>query len=60
MRSISLVKSLIPKDIGNLDKNWFKVEMSESVDFRLSENLGSKFQCLVQILGLCNLESLWF
>jgi hypothetical protein len=55
-----LVKSLIPKDIGNLDKNWFKVEMSESVDFRLSENLGSKFQCLVQILGLCNLESLWF
>jgi hypothetical protein len=55
-----LIKSLSPKVIWNLKKNWSKVELSESVDFRLSENIGSEFQYLVQILDFGSLESLWF
>jgi hypothetical protein len=50
MRSISLIKTPSPKAIWNLEKSWPKVELSESVDFRLSE---------IQNLNFSNLGKLW-
>jgi hypothetical protein len=45
-----LIKILSPKATWNLEKNWPKVELSESVDFRLSE---------IQSLNFSNLGKLW-
>jgi hypothetical protein len=48
-----LIKTLSPKAIWNLEKSWPKVELSESVDFRLSEiqslnfSNWSKFRAIV-------------
>lgn len=50
-----MIKSPSIKSIWNLEKNWSKVELSEIVDFRLSE-IQSEFLCLMQTLGYCSLE----
>jgi hypothetical protein len=50
MRSISLVKSSSSKTIWNLEKSWPKVELYESVDFRLGE---------IQSLNFSNWSKLW-
>jgi len=50
MRSISLVELPSSKAIWNLEKNWSKVELTEFLDFRLSE---------IQILNFSNWSKLW-
>jgi hypothetical protein len=50
MRSISLVKLTSPSTVWNLKKTWSKVELSEIIDFRLSE---------IQILNFSNWSKLW-
>jgi hypothetical protein len=45
-----LIKTLSPKAIWNLEKSWPKIELSESVDSRLSE---------IQSLNFSNLGKLW-
>jgi hypothetical protein len=50
MRSISLVKLTSPSTVWNLKNTWSKVELSEIIDFRLSE---------IQILNFSNWSKLW-
>jgi hypothetical protein len=52
MRSISSVESPSPKAIWNMEKNWFKVELTEFLDFRLSRVQRLNFSIWIQIWAL--------